>query len=1266
MRYKEKSFLIILVLLSVFSLFGAACAQNINAYVDRSAPELNISGYSLEGNVLTMRGTAYDIYSGVSDISVSVDGKPHKTVDKFEEGYGGEWVYRYIVPENTSRYGSFNVLAVDQVGNASDITKKDIEIYNVDSKLIYPPAMYINTIAVPKKVGEPVRAVVTISGRGYDYIEFELKGPDFPLSWNGYFGEKEAPAGNYLATVRAYNKVGVYTVSNVQMIVGPKGNPTPAPQRYRDVDIFGYVEELSDKEVVVDGTVYIINDDSQIDPAIKPGDKVTGLGKYDIIDGTTTVVVLNRIEDKTYNLPDIEYDKKIGEEEFAGIVEAVGEDYIVVDGKVIIITDKTKLNVEFKDIRPGDFVSGVAEIFSISGRKAIFVNKALNDKMKTGKIAGHVVDMGDGWVLIDTNGMRFTVTSGTIINNGEYTIGDMILVEYLIPVNDALTITKLEKAPCTELPAYYYGEVFGIFEDTSEIVIEDLIHIIDPAVYYDLDIAELELHSFVAVVDLECNMRVLRVVQNAGETLPEDRIVGTVTRIGDKDINGNTPVFIDDKYMFISDHTDVYPELRKNMVAGVAKVGEEIISIHEIPDASINTDDLVDFVGLISRISSKDNHGNSYVTVNGITYKITENTVIDETIGSFEKGATVSGTVYENSLVHAAVIKEKAEYIDPNNTFTGKIEKGEIVGQNEYKVIINNAKYTIDENTMVYAMIEEKNTIIGVHDKGTFLALRDYPYRASTARPQVMFSKLEKVSAKTAEGEFTVTANGKEFTVSSAVFQKGYIATGINSALLYIEEEDGTDTLYGIVSDNAIDINDAAVPYTGKVGSIGLQDGNGIGIIYIDGFAYAYTPKSVMGVFNDGDNIIFAVNGYEIVFAVKLDNDKIYASPKVFSDEISSISDMQTDGSYIVTLASGEQISLTEDTLLNDNNAPIEPGIVISGLRFGNYTYIAATYGTGNIDVRDAAFSGILEDAAVSPDGVVEKVTVNHRDYYSNFRPENIDDYIPGKIIAGSVRPGKNAVSMTIILPEVLEGEIISVGGYVEKIENSDQSNERKIVVGEDVYSIPETASVKGNLVDEARVSFFAMNNTNKIVSLSVVESWDQGAPVDGKIEAITSEHISNPAHKEDWKHFSRAGIHDLMSDDSVELNGTVDVKDTVHGFLFGEEREVLAVVKENNSLFAKIGKLPTALKAGLGSLAAILVGAGAAIGIGSRMINFSGTLEMISDNKARITDPTNPSATKVVKLDSKTQQMASSMNYRKVKGYTQFGKVTKIDIDEA
>ena len=129
----------------------------------------------------------------------------------------------------------------------------------------------------------------------------------------------------------------------------------------------------------------------------------------------------------------------------------------------------------------------------------------------------------------------------------------------------------------------------------------------------------------------------------------------------------------------------------------------------------------------------------------------------------------------------------KTDDINPDNTFYGQIESGEIVGGNEYRIVINGGKYTVDENTMVYAALEEKNTVVGVHDKGTFLALRDYPNRVTTARPHVMIGKIEKVSAKTPEGEFSVEMNGIEFSVTKDVNQTGYIAAGMNAILLYVE-----------------------------------------------------------------------------------------------------------------------------------------------------------------------------------------------------------------------------------------------------------------------------------------------------------------------------------------------------------------------------------------------------------------------------------------------------------------------------------------------
>ncbi len=1268
MQNKSRTFLFVAVLLSAVCIFQIAAGQDLNLYVDRSAPELSISGYRLDGDILVVNGTAYDMYSGVANVSASVAGKELETAQNFEEGDGGEWVYRYVIPEGTAKYANFNFVAIDNAGNSTAITKTNVELYNVDAKLKYPDGILSGSTVYPEIEGDPVRAVVTVSGRGYDGIEIETYGPDFPLTWDGRFGDADPTPGSYFATVKAYNKVGAYTVSTTQFVVlqGEDAGSNSDAGRYNDVNIFGYAEKLSDDEIVVNGITYKITDTSQIDENVRAGDKVTGLGRYDIKEGTFEVTFLNRIEDKVYNLPsiDIEADEKTGEESFAGLVEAVGKEYIVVGGKVILITDKTQLNCDPADIHPGDFVSGVAEIFSKSGRKAIVLNKAITDKVKIRKAAGHVTAMGDGWVEIDIDGMRFVVTDATVVK-GEYQVGDMIVLEYIAPDNEALTITKTEYAPCTEQPAYYYGEVLGIFEDTNEIVIEDLVHRIDPDIYYDLDIAELEVHSYAAAVSLQCNMRVLRVVRNAGETLPEDRLIGTITEIGEKDINKNTPVYIDGEYAFITDKTDIYPEIRENMVAGIVKVGEEIISLTEIPDASINTDDLIDFVGTVSGVFEADDKGNSYVTVNGITYKITPDTVIDQSTGKLQKGATVSGTVYYNSLVHVSVIKEKNEDIDPNNTFVGRIERLSNADESEYQLVVNNAKYTVDDNTLVYADTEANNTIIGVHDKGTFLAIRDYPRHVSSLRPQALIGKIDSVSAKNADGEFSITVAGKEFAVTANTVREGYVAAGMSAVLLYLNDEDGNNTLHSIVSARDVDLNAQVAVYTGKVGNIGSRDENGVGILYVDGYAYAYTEGSYLFPFEEGDRIIFAVSGDEIVSAAKIEGDNIYADYEMFSDEIKSISDRHTDGSYLVTLSSGETISLTDDTLLNDRKTPIEPGVVISGLRFGNLTYIAATYGANDIDVRDAAFSGILENVTTDGDGKISIITVRRHDYNTEALSLSGDEFIPGKAVAGSLRSGGKVLSVTVLEPEVLGGEVVSVGGYVEQVRLSDEGDERQFVIDEKVYTVPENAKVYGNLVENARVSFFAVKNTGEVVSLSVVESFDQGSSIDGQVEEVTSEFVSNPAHAEDWKHIALGGIYNLMSDDSVELNGEIEAGDTVHGFFFGKEREVLAAAREDRTLLRKLGKVPSAVKAaGLG-LAVLIGGCAAAFIIGAGKKKFRGTLELLSDSKARIIDPESPEDVKIVKFDRSSRQAVSALNNRKVKGYTQFGKVTKIDIDE-
>ena len=714
------------ILLPVLS--QTAQAEELNVYVDRSDPIIAVANTRLDGNKLTVTGTAYDAYSGIQTVEASAEGNPFETVGSFADGEGGEWVWVYQVPEDCGQYGHFVFRAVDNAGNTAEITRNDIEIYNKKAALIFPDYVIKNIPVTPEIVGDPVRAVVNVSGHGHDHEEWELTGPDFTLVWDGFIAGIEVPAGNYLLTVRTYNQTGQFTVSNMQAIVPADEGDKPGDDRYKDVPISGTVDEIDDDDAVVSGQDLVITDDSKIDDDIKTGDKVIGLGRYDTVTGEIEIRILKKTDELARSLPDIEIDgdEKIGEIEFAGIIEAVGPDYIVVDGEVIFITDNTVINCDFSELHPGDYVSGLAEIFSKSGTKALIVNKADTEKAKVETIVGHVTAMGDGWVEIDTGNGRYIITDSTIVD-GDYEIGTLIMLEVLVPDNEVLKLKVLKHAECSDGLSYFYGDINGIFKDTGELVIGELIHDFDSTLTTDELAGLFEKEAVAAAVDYECRTVALRVVQNAGDPRVLDRIAGTVTSVGKADVNGNTPVYIDGKYHFISGNSDKGSEMKPDLIVAAVQTGEELISISEIPEASITADDLTDFAGTVARVSGEDSYGRRYILVNGITYRLLPDTVISETVGKLEKGAIVAGTVLGNDIVHAAVIKAKAEDVNPNNAFAGTVTAEVSRDRSGYAVLIDGKRYTADESSLVYSDLEPESQVLAVHDGGTLLAVRDYP-----------------------------------------------------------------------------------------------------------------------------------------------------------------------------------------------------------------------------------------------------------------------------------------------------------------------------------------------------------------------------------------------------------------------------------------------------------------------------------------------------------------------------------------------------------
>ncbi len=1243
------------ILLPVLS--QTAQAEELNVYVDRSDPIIAVANTRLDGNKLTVTGTAYDAYSGIQTVEASAEGNPFETVGSFADGEGGEWVWVYQVPEDCGQYGHFVFRAVDNAGNTAEITRNDIEIYNKKAALIFPDYVIKNIPVTPEIVGEPVRAVVNVSGHGYDHEEWELTGPDFTLVWNGFIAGIEVPAGNYLLTVRTYNQTGQFTVTNMQAIVPADEGDKPGDDRYKDVPINGTVDEIDDDDAVVSGQDLVITDDSKIDDDIKTGDKVIGLGRYDTVTGEIEIRILKKTDEPARSLPDIEIDgdEKIGEIEFAGIIEAVGPDYIVVDGEVIFITDNTVINCDFSELHPGDYVSGLAEIFSKSGTKALIVNKADTEKAKVETIVGHVTAMGDGWVEIDTGNGRYIITDSTIVD-GNYEIGTLIMLEVLVPDNEVLKLRVLKHAECSDGLSYFYGEINGIFRDTGELVIGELIHDFDSTLTTDELAGIFEKEAVAAAVDYECRTVALRVVQNAGDPRLQDRIAGTVTSVGKADVNGNTPVYIDGKYHFISGNSDKESEMKPDSIVAAVQTGEELISISEIPEASITADDLTDFAGTVARVSGKDSYGRRYILVNGITYRLLPDTVVSETVGKLEKGAVVAGTVLGNDIVHAAVIKAKAEDVNPNNAFAGTVTAEVSRGRSGYAVMIDGKRYTADESSLVYSDLEPESQVLAVHDGGTLLAVRDYPENAEKAVPVSFIAAIENVSAKDYTGGFTVTAGGNTYRISEDVLHSGYFAAGMKCLITCVEHEDGESELVSIIAGNYPENMGNIRTISGKVGAIGLPDENGSGALLIGGFSYLYTQESVIQNLNEGDFVIAAIRDGMILSAA-VREETVYGNPESFSGVIEAISDMQTDGSYVVIVDETE-IALTADTLLNDAEADLEPDTVLSGIRFGNTAWVAASYGIGLMETSDAAFSGVIEKVDL------QNHTLTVRGRIRNAAGIDLSGFTPGMIAAGAMQPGKGAVSVQAVSPELNLDDIESFSGTVESISATDVDGIRKLSMNEDVWFITGTTYVSGDVKDGSRIAGFADIHTRNVISLTVAEAEDLGGYMEGKIDEITSEQIQ-VSEKKNWYHLVLGGMYNLVGDKTVLISEELKAGNKVSGYYFGPERKLLAVLEEDTSLLGRIRNASLPVKIGMGVLGLGVLGSGAGLGIGGRKKRFSGILEMESDTTILIHDPSDMENVKRYKLPKDLYETASLLNHKLVSGFTRFGKIEKIDLSE-
>ena len=100
-------------------------------------------------------------------------------------------------------------------------------------------------------------------------------------------------------------------------------------------------------------------------------------------------------------------------------------------------------------------------------------------------------------------------------------------------------------------------------------------------------------------------------------------------------------------------------------------------------------------------------------------------------------------------------------------------------------------------------------------------------------------------------------------------------------------------------------------------------------------------------------------------------------------------------------------------------------------------------------------------------------------------------------------------------------------------------------------------------------------------------------------------------------------------------------------------------------TLLGRIRNASLPVKIGMGALGAGVLGSGAALGIGSRKKRFSGILEMESDTSILINDPSDSENVERYKLPKNMYETAVLLNHKLVSGFTRFGKIEKLDIDE-
>ena len=340
--------------------------------VDATGPEIYFTSvpasFKNSDTSVAYTGTGSDSVTGIGSARYSTDsGDTWEDLELDEDG-------NFAITAAPYERMTVRVAMTDKAGNESLIESAPlVKLSDASAKLSVPAATEANMLIRPAVVDaegnvindfsgiESARAFVY--GRGYDHRDIELSARDnYAFRWDGTFpkdeiretedgetviieGSIEAPAGWYWLTIEVTDVDGNISCYNSRIHAGeskPQAEQVKAPE-YTAFDISGKVNGIDSGSVTVEGTRYMLADFSRIEAGIAENTRVIGKGRAYTKENVLVVESLQAVRETLTP--------------FSGVVDDLGNDYVIIDGHVLAIDGETQFYCE--DTRTGDYVSGL-------------------------------------------------------------------------------------------------------------------------------------------------------------------------------------------------------------------------------------------------------------------------------------------------------------------------------------------------------------------------------------------------------------------------------------------------------------------------------------------------------------------------------------------------------------------------------------------------------------------------------------------------------------------------------------------------------------------------------------------------------------------------------------------------------------------------------------------------------------------------------------------------------------------------------------------